>query len=259
MKAFVANIFPKIVHADTIGKALNTIFITELQSLLSFSAVTCKDLYGELIRKNYIEHHSLQKWEDRFPDTDIDWDKVWTSVCNPVSTENTKSLIWEQIHLNDYCTYSYNKWHKAQDLCPLCLNVPTKFHLTLECEVTNLLWEELEPHLKMISGAYVSDTEKIFGIEGQSPNSILRNWITFLLRECIARQESIAYKNKKGSANIHDIKIHFNNKIKAELMEKYRIYQHLGRLDYFKKIFAVDNYLLTWQNDWWQVLTLFAV
>ena len=258
-KSFAANIFPKIVHTDVAGKALNTIFITELQALVSFSAVTCKDIYGELIRRNYSEHHSVQKWEDRFAGTDIDWDKVWISVCNPVSTENTKSVIWEQIHLNDYCTYSYNKWHNAQDLCPLCLTVPTKFHLTLECKVTNRLWQELEPHLRMIYRAYVTDTEKLFGIEGESPNSILRNWITFLLRECIVKQESVAFHNKKGMGNIHDIRVQFNDKIKAELMQKYRIYQHLGRLDYFEKIFAANDYLITRENDWWQVLTLFSV
>ena len=113
-KAFAANVFPKIVHTDIVGKCANTIFITEYQALISLSVVTCKDLYGELIRKNYSEHHSAQKWEEKFVDTEIDWSKVWTSVCNPVSTENTKSIIWEQIHLNDYCTYSYNSYFYLQ-------------------------------------------------------------------------------------------------------------------------------------------------
>lgn len=258
-KAFAANVFPKIVHTDIAGKCANTIFITEYQALISLSVVTCKDLYGELIRKNYSEHHSAQKWEEKFVDTEIDWSKVWTSVCNPVSTENTKSIIWEQIHLNDYCTYSYNKWHKVHDACPLCLMTPSKFHLTLDCQVTNKLWDELEPHLRKISRIYVSDYEKIFGIEGETPNSILRNWLTFLLRQCIVEQEHVAFHNKKGLANIHDIKINFNNKINTELMEKYRIYEHLGRLDYFKKIFAANDYLIIWQHNWWQVLTLFPV
>ena len=142
-KAFVANIFPKIKHTDKAGKSANTIFITELQALLSFKAVTCKDIYGELISKNSTEHHSVQKWEDKFPQVDIDWPKVWAVVNNPVINEDTK--IWEQIHLNDYCTYSYNNWHKEQDPCPLCLKVPTKFHLTLECDTTNELWQYLEP------------------------------------------------------------------------------------------------------------------
>ena len=99
--------------------------------------------------------------------------------------------------------------------------------------------------------------EKIFGVEGLSPNIILRNWLTFNLRHCIAEQESIAYHNKKGKQNIHDIKINFNHKIKSDLMEKHHIYKNLGRSDYFKKNFAAENYLLTWENNCWQVLTLF--
>ena len=256
-KAYAANVFPKIVHANIIGKGSNTVFISEQQAVISFTAATCKDIYGELIKDCYVDHHSVEKWEERFG-TWIDWDKVWTSVCNPVSTENTRSVIWEQIHLNDYCTYAYNKWHNAQDVCPLCLAVPSKFHLTLECKVTNMLWNELEPHLRRIVRVYVSDSEKVFGVE-ESPGSILRNWLTFILRECIVRQESIAYHNKKGLANIYDIKIAFNNRVKTELFEKYRIYENLGRLNYFEKIFAVNDYLITWENEWWQVLTIFSL
>ena len=152
------------MHTDIVGKSLNKIFITELQALVSFTVVTCRDIYGELIHGSSTEHHSVQKWEDKFPQLDIDWSKIWASVHNPVATESMKTLVWEQIHLNDYCTYSYNKWHNKQDPCPLCLNIPTKFHLTLECEATNQLWKELEPHLRRISEPYVTDTEKVFDL-----------------------------------------------------------------------------------------------
>ena len=256
-KAFVANVFPKIIHTDIVGRMHNTIFITELQALISFTAATCKDIYGEMVQLNYLDHHSIQKWEDKFPHNDITWSAVWKSLNNPVTSENTKTVVWEQIHLNDYCTYSYNKWHNKQDLCPLCLTTPTKFHLTLECETTNILWKELEPHLRKISRPLVTEIEKVFGIEGDSPNSILRNWITFILRECIVEQERLAFHNQKGKNNIHDIKRTFNNRVKTELYRKYLIYKNLGRLDYFKKIFAVNNYLITWENEWWQVLTIF--
>jgi len=159
--------------------------------------------------------------------------------------------------LNDYCTYSYNKWHKSQDCCPLCLSVPaTKFHLTLECYATKKLWDDLEPHLLKIVRTYVSDMEKVFGLAGNSPNIILRNWLTFLLRQCIVDQERAAYHNKKGLQNIDDIKMNFNEKVKTELMQKYLIYQNLERSDYFRKIFAVNNHLIVWENNWWQVLTL---
>jgi len=99
--------------------------------------------------------------------------------------------------------------------------------------------------------------EKVFGLAGNSPNIILRNWLTFLLRQCIVDQERAAYHNKKGLQNIDDIKMNFNEKVKTELMQKYLIYQNLERSDYFRKIFAVNNHLIVWENNWWQVLTLF--
>ena len=257
-KSYVANVFPKITHTDLIGKGHNTIFFRKLQAKVTFRNATCKEIYEELISKNYKIHHSEDKWEDKFPEYNIEWSEVWKSVNNPVASEDSKTVVWEQIHLNDYCTYSYNKWHKSQDCCPLCLSVPaTKFHLTLECYATKKLWDDLEPHLLKIVRTYVSDMEKVFGLAGNSPNIILRNWLTFLLRQCIVDQERAAYHNKKGLQNIDDIKMNFNEKVKTELMQKYLIYQNLERSDYFRKIFAVNNHLIVWENNWWQVLTLF--
>ena len=242
------------------GKTQNTIFISEMQSRVTLQVVSCKDVYGELLQLTYRDHHSMTKWEDKFPDYLFQWPKIWASVNNPITTEVVKTLIWEQIHLNNHCTYSYNKWHNQQDKCPLCLTIPSSiYHLTLECAVTNSLWDELEPHLMGIINQGVSDEERAFGLMGDSPNIILRNWITFILRKCISDQENIAYHNGKGPANIKDIKVNFNDRIHSELMKKYNIFKHLDRLLYFENFFAVNNYLIAWEDDWWQVLTLFKV
>ena len=98
----------------------------------------------------------------------------------------------------------------------------------------------------------------VFGLPGHKPGIILRNWITFLLRHCIVEQESIAYHNKKGLLNEQDIRLKFNDRVKAEVMRKYRIYSNLGRVDFFERIFACNDYLLTWENDWYQILTLYT-
>ena len=257
-KSFVANIFPKIVHTDLIGRKEHTVFITKSQAQITIKYVTCKDIYGELLQKTYKEHHSEEKWENKFSDYNIDWPKVWESVNNKYLSEEARTIVWEQIHLNDYCTYSYNKWHSTQDKCPLCLTVPlSKFHLTLECDITNQLWNELEPHLVRIANATVTDTEKVFGLVGASPNINLRNWLTFQLRQCIANQERAAYHNKLGPSNIKQIKSNYNEKIKSELWQKYLILQNLEREQCFRKFFAVNNYLITWEHNNWQVLTLF--
>ena len=255
---YVSKTFERIAHMYISGKAQHTIFLTSQQACISFGAVTFKNVYEELLRRNYVEHHSIEKWETKFS-SNIEWDKVWATINNPVTTEAVKTTIWEQIHLNDYCTYSYNKWHKKQDLCPLCLQLPgSRFHLTIECIVTQNLWHDLEPHLRRLSHSYISEQEMVFGLPGHKPGIILRNWITFLLRHCIVEQESIAYHNKKGLLNEQDIRLKFNERVKAEVMGKYRIYSNLGRVDFFERIFACNDYLLTWENDWYQILTLYT-
>ena len=168
-----------------IRRSQHTVFITSVQARFSFGAVTYKNIYEELLSRNYLEHHSVEKWEIKFSDT-IDWEKVWISTNNPTTTKEVKTTIWEQIHLNDYCTYNYNKWHHKQDPCPLCLHIPqTKFHLTLDCPVTQNLWKGLEPHLTRLSHFPLTDQEKLFGLKGSTPGIILRNWLTFMLRHCI--------------------------------------------------------------------------
>ena len=256
-KAYVSNIFEKIARMDIAGKSQHTIFITSLQARVSFGVVTHKILYEELLRHTYLQHHSIEKWEDKFA-CEINWEKVWESTNNPVTSEDVKTTIWEQIHLNDYCTYNYNKWHNKQELCPLCLELPqTKFHLTLDCKTTQNLWAELEPHLMRLSQQPVSNEEKFFGIIGNSPGDILRNWLTFLLRHCIVEQERIGYHNKLGCQNEVELKIKFNERVKSEVMAKYRIYAYLGRTEYFEKIFSFKDYLLVWEDNWYQILTLY--
>ena len=70
-------------------------------------------------------------------------------------------------------------------------------------------------------------------------------------------QENLAYHNKKGKGNLIDLKIKFNQKVKSEIFLKYHIFLNLGRADQFARDFAINNYLIEWQNAEWQVLTVF--
>ena len=204
---YIANIHPQIVHTNLQGTSQNTMYNTLTQKDIPFKSVPHKDVYSELIRLHYKEHHSKNKWENKF-NIDITWKNVWNSLNNPISTENTRTVIWEQIHLNDYNTYSYNKWHKNNQKCPLCLQIPAnRFHSTLQCHMVTILWKDLYFHLNKIHTAPITDTEKIFGLSGNTPNIILRNWLTFLLRRCIKEYESIAFYNQKGLGNQVDIKL----------------------------------------------------
>ena len=258
-KNYVANIFPKISFCDIHGKGQNTIFLARIQARIGLRFATHKELYNELLSQGYSEHHSLEKWEQKLS-IEIEWEHVWASLNNPITSDKVKSTIWEQIHLNYYCTYSYNKWHNNQDPCPFCSHVPdSRFHLLFDCQLVRNLWRDLEPHLKKLASTPVTTYEMAFGLKGVTPCVILRNWLTYLLRHCIMEQESIAFHNQSKMANELEIKMKFNQMVKSEVYKKYLIYQNLDREYYFHKIFATKGFLVVWQNNWWQILTLYDV
>ena len=256
----IANVYKQIKYKELENRQEHQIYKTSSETYITFAESTHKMVYEELIQLQHKDHHSKLKWERRFPQIQIDWKKVWTSILNPIATEDTKTVVWQQIHLNEYTTHSYNKWHNANQACPFCSTIPSsEFHITMECRELETLWVQLEPHLQKLYPNPVTDTEKIFGIIGDEPEIILRNWLTFILRECIVLQERIAFHNKKGKENINDIKISYNQSVKTEVWNKYNIYSNLGRLDYFERIFAAKDYLITRQNNDWQILTLFKI
>ena len=165
-----------------------------------------------------------------------------------------------KIYLNDYCKYSYNKWHNVHDPCPLCLVIPSsKFHLTLECGFSCSMWNDLEPILIQFFNSPVTNHEKVFGLIGNTPAVILRNFLTFILRYCIVLQEVMAFHNNKGMSNLQEAKSRFNDMVKTEVMTKFRIYSHLGRNKYFEKNFVINELLIALENIWWQILTLYQV
>ena len=144
-------------------------------------------------------------------------------------------------------------------MCPLCEVIPTTpFHLPLECEVSNNLWSELEPHLYRLAPVRITDEEKAFGLHGKRPEILLRNWLTFIMRETLAEYESIAFHNKLGLRNQGKIKLAYNAKVKQSVWQKYNILTNLGRDAFFENIFAVKDYLISWENNDWQILTIFT-
>ena len=75
------------------------------------SLITQKELYEEALNKKYSQDYSYQtKWGIKLGNLVI-WDEVWIMVHNFLLTNQTKTAIWEQLHLNFYTQYSYNKWH----------------------------------------------------------------------------------------------------------------------------------------------------
>ena len=174
----------------------NDVFIAVNGEESDLAQTTQKLLYEQtLLRVNNYDHHSQAKIFHKLQSVII-WEDVWNSVHNMLSSNETKTAIWQQIHLNFYTQYSYNKWHKVHENCPLCLLVPQNiFHITLDCNVTNLVWEKIKPTLMKLETVQISEDEKILGIakKTHTDGSLLRNWITYMLRFLIMEEEKIAY------------------------------------------------------------------
>ena len=110
----------------------------------------------------------------------IVWEEAWESLHNTLVSNETRTAIWEQLHLNFYTQYSYNKWHKASDLCPLCDKLPESiFHIILHCDFVNTIWSHLQATLSHLHTKTLDDTEKALGIVHikKTPGMIMRNWL----------------------------------------------------------------------------------
>ena len=169
---------------------------------------------------------------------------------NKLARDSTKSAVWAQIHLNSFTTASYNVWFKKDDPCPLCRgHIVDEFHLCLECPTVKTLWSLLEQFLRQLTHTTVTQEEMAFGLQGTTPAILLRNWLGYLLRECILQFENIAYHNHLGATNIIQLQHTFNARVQRELCEAYHMYKHSNRLDLFAKYFNPGNSVLVDPNE----------
>ena len=229
---------------------------------LEFSKLSQKIIYEELLYKTINLHPSVQKWGGIFPNTFLDWDEIWETVFNFLSNNSTKALIWQQLHLNFYTQYSYNKWHGKQDPCPLCSTLPQdRHHIIFECQFSRKMWSHLEPCIKSIHPSNVTQEEKAFGIVQKKTTTgiLLRNWITYLLREFIAEQERIAHHSSK-SPKLGQAKHLFNTKVDFEVKKKLWRYKNDGNISTFNKFFTHNQVLCKLRTaDKYEILNIFRI
>ena len=236
----LTNMLSKILLNTSVRK--EDILTTTDGKEIKFTQITQKHLYEETLLSIGRDHHSQVKWVEKL-NTSINWEEVWKAVHNFWSTNQAKNTIWQQIHLNFYTQYSYNKWHKKQDNCPLCQKMPESiYHLIMHCEFANKLWEEMEPILSELHPLPVSEEEKAFGIiqNKQTTGILLRNWLTYLLRECISQAEREAHYKR---TNLEKIKKKFNQAMGLEIQIKAIRYRNEHNLAFFDKMITHSHVL----------------
>lgn len=88
-----------------------------------------------------------------------------------------------------------------------------------------------------------------FGMDGNTANIQLRNWLTLLLRECIIDQERIGYKNQLGLHNITDIQCTFNARLKKEILQNYDYHNNQGTIHLFRHIYRANGVFLQYDDE----------
>ena len=239
------NLLDKIIHVKALGNTTN-IFITGADKRLPFTQVTQHMIYEELITLSYFPHHSQVAWFERLDVLGNDWPAIWRGIHNNIHNKQTQSTIWEQVHLNFFTRYSYNKWHGDDDACTLCKNtVPQDiFHIILDCPFVQLMWQTIEPVLLKIDSTPITLKEMAFGLIGNSPTILLRNWITFILRDLIMAEESATYYHPTGTMDLSHLKHKLNAKVHGEIERMFLLYRRAHLLHKFERIFMSVDFLV---------------
>ena len=114
----------------------------------------------------------------------------------------------------------------------------------MHCDFVNTVWTQLTPTLIKLHDKSVDDIEKAFGIVDikKSNGMILRNWITYKMRELILQFERKAYHSAKiPSMDVFKAKL--NQSIASDLKKWMHIYNNQHKLHIFEKIFAHKDIL----------------
>ena len=237
------NITLDIMNIDYNLIKEDTVFLGNTETV-KMEAITQKDLYEDAILYRSREHSYKDKWA-RELEILIVWDEVWDSVHNFPMTNKTKTAIWEQIHLNFYTQYSYNKWNKVEETCPLC-NKETEsiFHIILHCDYVNDIWTELQPTLMKLSPRSLDDAEKSLGIVQikKPPGIIVRNWLGYKLREHILLFERRAYHQSR-LPSVEIFKSTYNQSIAKDVKDLMYTLNNEGNLRKFEEIIAIGGVL----------------
>lgn len=230
--------FVKNIRLDLDVQKEDMIFFANRKKV-KMSMVTQKDLYEDAVFKNSKDHSYQTKWVEKL-NTFIFWEEVWNAVHSFLLSNETKTIIWEQIHLNFYTQYSYNKWHNNQGRCPLCRQIPNNiYHIMLHCDFVNAIWTNMQPILSLLHNVPITDSEKALGLVTIKSNTgiWLRNWLTYKLREQIMLYERKAY-HSPTVASFDLFKARYNQSMAQEIKNLLFRFKSENKLPVFDKIVA---------------------
>ena len=113
----------------------------------------------------------------------------------------------------------------------------------LDCTFTNTIWTDLQPMLGRFRSIVVNDQEKTLGLVDvkSSSGTLLRNWVTYKVREQIMKFERQAYYS--GRPSIESFKVQFNQSMANEVKQIIHRYTNEGSVTKIDKVIAYKGIL----------------
>ena len=128
---------------------------------------------------------------------------------------------------------------------PLCRKVAESiFHMILNCDFVNNVWIQAQPLLLSLHRKPITDEEKTLGMVTikRTTGIMLRNWVTYKLREQVMLFERKASKSSK-LVSLDIFKARFNQSMAREIKQHLFRYKNENNLPTFDKIIAYQGIL----------------
>ena len=150
--------------------------------------------------------------------------------------------MWEMLHLNYYCAYKAFKYYKEVNRCKLCGEAEAdSFHIILSCPVHKEVFQKFQGIYRAIDGKDMTVRESIFGLQDSGDKTLLRNFLTFIIKNSIFRMRNVYFASKRHATTGVLSRIHKD--IRNELNNKLLLYLSRNRLPRFRALFLHNNVL----------------
>ena len=150
--------------------------------------------------------------------------------------------MWEMLHLNYYCAYKAFKYYNEVNRCKLCGEAEAdSFHIILSCPVHKEVFQKFHGIYREIDGKDMTERESIFGLQDSGDKTLLRNFLTFIIKNSIFRMRNVDFTTKRLA--IRGVLSRIHKDIRNELKSKFLLYLSRNKLARFKELFLHKNLL----------------
>lgn len=212
--------------------------------LKSFREVGKKSMYHvcvKVMRFQELKQVRESKWQEIFG-TDLSPKRSWRTLYKIPTDKRTGDLQWRIVH--GIVTTNKHKAHldsSATDMCPFCSEIESIFHLFLECNRLEPLFQMLKEWCDML-GHVFSQESFIYGPKYRYKTRNVDVFLNYLYGQAklsiwLTRKAKIV---GKGSTNIV---LTYKGLMSARLTIEFAYYELVGNLVTFEEVWCLNGIL----------------